>query len=270
MKTSFLLLVMLISVFFVTLGCSPESQPKKKKTSVIKPKKSIPPKESRILKIAKSIVKEKGNLNQSYNSRFKIDDKGIPLLVWAVAKQDSEALKFLLDNGADPDSKLIARSTDTAIFESSPSVNTESSLAAYKARRAKTLNICEILIKGGADVKHKNKIGETILHKAAGKGRDDICALLIENGADFKAKDRMGSTPLHRAAQYASCKVVELLILKGADVNAKDFMKKTPLQKAEERLDEKLHKEVKKVIPKAYPYTDYDKVIQMLKAAGGE
>ena len=246
---------------FVVFGCSP-AEPTKK---IVKKEKKKVQKDSRVLKLAKEIISKKGNPDQHYNSRFSKDDNGIPILVWAVTHSDEKAVKLLLKNGADPNIKVMKKSTDPAIFEACPGVNLETTPDKFISRRTETKNICQLLIKAGVDLKYKNLIGVTVLSKAATSGRDDICELLIANGADVKQTDRIGNTPLHNAARYGYYKVVEVLLKNKADKKIKNKLQKTPLKLAEERLDENLHKGIRNSLPTAYPFADYDKTIELLK-----
>ena len=52
-----------------------------------------------------------------------------------------------------------------------------------------------------ADVKAKNKYGNTALHSAIEKGNEAIVRLLVDRGADVKAKDNNRETVLHWAAR---------------------------------------------------------------------
>ena len=57
----------------------------------------------------------------------------------------------------------------------------------------------------------------------------DVVDLLLKNGADVKRKDDNNNTPLITAAQYCGAKVVNRLIAAGADVNAMNGSSMTPL-----------------------------------------
>ncbi|HEX7191468.1 MAG TPA: ankyrin repeat domain-containing protein [Thermoanaerobaculia bacterium] len=57
----------------------------------------------------------------------------------------------------------------------------------------------------------------------------DVVDLLVTRGADVKRKDDNANTPLITAAQYCGAKVVNRLIAAGADVNAVNGSSMTPL-----------------------------------------
>lgn len=261
------LLVLSVGMLVMLYACSPTNSPKKGKK---KQKKKVVT-ESRVMKIAKDLIKQKGNLNQRYDSRFKKNSKKIPILVWAISQNDVKTVKLLLDKGANPNITVLKRSTDPAIFEAITSVILDPPKSKrYKDRINSSFNICELLIKAGAKVTTSNKIGETALHKAACKGREDICLLLIKKGAKVNAVNRMGTAPLHLAAKYGYWKVVKSLLRKRARINAKNGLQKTPLKLAMERCDEDLHKKCRREIPGAYPGADYNKTIKILKKSGGK
>jgi hypothetical protein len=91
------------------------------------------------------------------------------------------------------------------------------------------------LIESGADIKVKNKGGQTLLHMACQGGFESVVQLLIESGADLSINDRnaSGLTPLHEVCdQGYMVSIVELLIESGADVNIQDDAGNTPLHMA--------------------------------------
>ena len=57
----------------------------------------------------------------------------------------------------------------------------------------------------------------------------DVVDLLVTKGADVKRKDDNANTPLITAAQYCGARVVNRLIAAGADVNAVNGSSMTPL-----------------------------------------
>lgn len=62
------------------------------------------------------------------------------------------------------------------------------------------LNICELLLKFGADINAETRAGKaTALHRAASSGKKSIVELLLQNGCDILKQDADGRTALHRA-----------------------------------------------------------------------
>lgn len=264
-KVTLLVGIIAVSMLF---ACAPAKTPK-----IISKKGGVSaksPNARKIFKIAKALVKEKGNMNQGYDSRFRKEKKGIPILVWAVSFSAVDAVKLLLENGANPNIKVKSGAQDPVLSESISGIDLETSAADFKNRRRKTLYICKLLIKSGAKVNYKTNFGETALHKAALRGRDDICALLIKKKAKVNAVDKLGNTPLHKAASYGHWKATSVLVKRKADVNRKNRLKKTALKLAKKRSDEDMYRKIRKEIPGAYPGSDYGKTIKILKSAGGK
>uniref|UniRef100_A0ABD2XQD7 PID domain-containing protein n=1 Tax=Trichogramma kaykai TaxID=54128 RepID=A0ABD2XQD7_9HYME len=97
--------------------------------------------------------------------------------------------------------------------------------------------VLSIFLEHGADVKHVNDAGATILHVVLARegweyctyedfeqySRDDISAeviqMLIEHGADPRAKDADGNTPLQMAVSYCNYEAVKLLMNYDNDLN---------------------------------------------------
>ena len=84
-------------------------------------------------------------------------------------------------------------------------------------------NVITFLIKRGADIKVRDKSGNTLLHAS---GRPEVTKLLIEKGLNVNAKNKAGVTPLlylaPRLIYYTRPKTLKLLIESGADVNIKN------------------------------------------------
>ncbi len=219
-------------------------------------------------RLVDGLIAGKGDLNQRYDARFKVDGGQIPLLFWAVSRWDASSAEKLLKNGADPNIESLPGSRVTALFEAPTSTEMEPDPKLAQERRATSLRICEMLIKHKADVNYAGKLGDTPLHKAALNGREDICELLIMNGAKVNVADRIGTTPLHKAAQYGFWKVVEVLLKNKANANAEDLRKNRPLKAAEARAEEGTNKEMRQKFGNGYfAGSDYDKTIAALKKA---
>lgn len=99
----------------------------------------------------------------------------------------------------------------------------------HEAAAKGDLDQIEQLIAQGADVKEKDKDGNTPLHKAAIHGHVDVARALITEGAKVKTENNAGDTSLHTAAYYGHTAVVELLIANGAKVNSRNDERHRPL-----------------------------------------
>jgi len=67
-----------------------------------------------------------------------------------------------------------------------------------------SLAIIEALINAGANVRHKDFIGNSALHLAANESRPEVVTLLIARGADVKDKNLEGLTPFDLAKDAAT------------------------------------------------------------------
>ena len=74
-------------------------------------------------------------------------------------------------------------------------------------------------IRNGADIKVRNKYGETVLMTAAGNNQDPaVISLLLDEGAELNARDRFGETALmHAASTSHNPQVIDALLRAGAD-----------------------------------------------------
>ncbi|MDB5336894.1 MAG: hypothetical protein JWN70_2513, partial [Planctomycetaceae bacterium] len=73
--------------------------------------------------------------------------------------------------------------------------------------------VAKLLIDAGADVNHRNELGESPLHLAPGRHwgpRAPEFHLLIAAGAEINARDKTRSTPLHRAVMCELPEVVQV------------------------------------------------------------
>lgn len=111
------------------------------------------------------------------------------------------------------------------------------------------VGVCKSIISGQDGlqiVNEKDEWSETPLHYAASNGCFEVCELLLRHGADVNARNKNGFTPLFEASarglfKETACryvKVCELLLAHGADCHSKicNFswgIKSTPLDVAE-------------------------------------
>lgn len=92
------------------------------------------------------------------------------------------------------------------------------------------IQMCELLVKYGADKSCENNSGFGLLHLAASQGDDEMIKYLVKNlKCDLNYKSTSGLTPLHCAAHRKHNKTCELLISLGGIMQLKDNNQRTAL-----------------------------------------
>jgi ankyrin repeat protein len=101
----------------------------------------------------------------------------------------------------------------------------------HSAAFYRDLEMVQVLLEYGVDVKAQNRHGSTPLSFASSGNRDDprVARLLIERGADPNTRNWRGSTPLLDALEYGMIEIARALIELGANVEVKDDDGRTPL-----------------------------------------
>lgn len=94
------------------------------------------------------------------------------------------------------------------------------------------LEVVQLLISSGADVKDTNKYRTTPLHEASRHGHKEVVQILLSAGADISCTDNVGCSPLHWVSWYGPLEMVKYLILSGADANSTNAHATTPLHYA--------------------------------------
>lgn len=140
-----------------------------------------------------------------------VDDKGVPLLQWAMRQQDRGAYRLLLDLRADPTRgnadgqtalHLAAMGKDAFWLDDlldrgvSPDVpNTVTGAPPlFDALRARLPDNIDRLLKAGARLDTRDRSGTTPLHQAALVNDPASVLKFLEAGADPRATDRSGAT----------------------------------------------------------------------------
>ncbi|KAK7123067.1 hypothetical protein R3I94_019998 [Phoxinus phoxinus] len=102
----------------------------------------------------------------------------------------------------------------------------------------KRKQICELLLRKGANVNEKNKDFLTHLHLAAEKSHNDIIEVLVKHEAKVNAVDNLGQTALHRAAHCGHLQTCHMLLSAGCDPLITSLQGFSPSQIASQSIQE--------------------------------
>ena len=152
-------------------------------------------------------------------SSFQLRVLAIALLLTPVSVQG--ASRALL---ADATEKM-DRSKIHALLQQHVDVNTpqaDGMTALHWATYLDDLEIAELLVRAGANVKVANRYGVTPLSLACTNGNDAMVGMLLKAGADANAALPGGETPLMTAARTGALAAVKTLLSHGATVDSKD------------------------------------------------
>ncbi|KAK2747834.1 hypothetical protein FQN55_004710 [Onygenales sp. PD_40] len=145
------------------------------------------------------------------------DCDGQTSLMKAARSGFKEAVKALLDKGADPNHK--DRKRETPLSQAARADNDSG-------------EVVEMLLREGADPNFKNCDGDTPLILAAGKGHQHVVRLLLGRGVKPESIGRYRRTALAEAAAASSTETVKMLLDNGCDPNFRDKYGETPLSHA--------------------------------------
>ena len=162
---------------------------------------------------------------------------------------DEKAVRILLDQGADPDSRGQKGFTPLqmaafygysriacALLAHGASVNKtdtdhESTPLIHAAMQGSS-DVASILLAKGAAVDHPDKTGFTALHYAAGKGHETVVDILLAKGVKPAPVDSLGQTPLHLAVDGGFCSITRALLAHVTEIDIVNQSGDSPLHKA--------------------------------------
>src|SRR5712692_3564224 len=163
------------------------------------------------------------------------DNRGVTPLMHAAVVGSADAMRLLLDAGADVNARndvgstaLMWSATDLAkvrlLLEHGADVNAASerhrTALLVAAMADGSAPIVRLLIAKGADVHVVDRVNVSAMHAATLGGDADTVRLLIDAGAEVDTRDAGGYTPLMNAAQHGNLRAVQMLLAKGASVSA--------------------------------------------------
>ncbi len=116
-------------------------------------------------------------------------------LLYAARSGDMDALRLLLEHGADP--LAVTKGGNTALTLAAGVVFHEGGQGQGEGPpKADALEAVQLLLALGCDVNAKNERGQTALHGAVYRAANDVIRFLVANGARMDAEDERGRTPL--------------------------------------------------------------------------
>lgn len=159
-------------------------------------------------------------------------------LICSMAKEEKGMKSLLLAAAKDADLETVMK----CIKAGSPLDEKDGAghgTALHLAARSNCPDICEFLLRNGANVNAQTTWKSTPLHVASERGHTKCVLRLLVFGADINGVNCNGETALHLAAKRGLVDMVELLIGAGAKLNVPDKDGITPLRaaKAEGRED---------------------------------
>ncbi|KAF7555607.1 hypothetical protein G7Z17_g2037 [Cylindrodendrum hubeiense] len=146
------------------------------------------------------------------------DSYGRTPLSWAAQRDNVNIVEWLLENGADPNSKATA----TFMHGCTP---------LWFAAQNGHKSVVEVLL-ANKEIESDSKIveGQTPLSRASRNGHESVVKLFLDNGANVNSIDDNCRTPLSLAAKNGHEAVVRTLLgASQVDVNAKDDAGETAL-----------------------------------------
>ncbi|CAB0028596.1 unnamed protein product [Trichogramma brassicae] len=161
------------------------------------------------------------------------DNQGLTPVYWAMCLFKKQLVELLLRRGANPD---IANNKGYTLLHAISSYTDADDFSEM------FFDICEDL-KLKVEIGAANKLGNTPLHEAVGRGKKMVMEQLLRRGANPNSADEEGQTPLHFICRYRDddydlaemfFDICEDLKLK-VEIGAANKLGNTPLHEAVKR-----------------------------------
>mmetsp|Transcript_1588 Transcript_1588/g.5178 ORF Transcript_1588/g.5178 Transcript_1588/m.5178 type:complete len:992 (-) Transcript_1588:112-3087(-) len=150
------------------------------------------------------------------------------LLHLAVAAGQADAVRTLLQLGADPSAQDSGGKSAIVLATAQPAETAHGLAAAFTTMFLQHISQSEVeptrrMLVGGIDVNGSDggRKQNRPLHWACGFGTPEIVALLCRNGADVNLGNADGGMPLHDAAERGDAGIIRVLLDHGANRRAK-------------------------------------------------
>ena len=145
--------------------------------------------------LMKLLVAHKADVNAKLKRRVEVDESdgtlsnGATPFLRAARGADLEVMRFLLENGADPN--VMTADKTTAIMIAAGVGYQEGHTRGTESDAIEFIKVC---MSRGGDINAVNDKGDTPLHGAAFRGADEIARFLAASGAKLDAKNKQGLT----------------------------------------------------------------------------
>jgi ankyrin repeat protein len=136
------------------------------------------------------------NLQRAHTPGDRNLGEGTTPLMRAARNGDADAMRILLDSGADPN--LTEKNHTTALMLAAGLGRGLGTFADEYATEAQQLEAVKLLLDRHIDINAANDAGQTALHFAA-LSMDSVVEFLATHGANLQSTDKQGRTPLDMA-----------------------------------------------------------------------
>jgi len=188
-----------------------------------------------LMSAAEALVRQGHSIHQ-------VDGEGLTALDFATLGSHKNIVEFLLQRGANPETRLGARkfavlNKDPEILQillargaaSSPGAREELLVAAETGNTQLMTFLLERGVRLNTTI---NDFGETALLVVAKHGYSGLVQMLLDSRADICARDALGRTALHIAAENDQKSILRVLLANKAPLNLKDDLGETALARA--------------------------------------